>query len=71
MQPQAWDGVVDGAVVTTYGVTVSISSMGSTEVRTIREGEEFDLDAVLKEMRAALAVRNKQTRRAIRAERSR
>lgn len=69
--PKAWEGVIDGQVVTTYGAVVSISAMGSTEVRTIREGEEIDPDSIVKELRAALAGRNKRTRAAIRAERAR
>ena len=69
--PKAWDGVRDGQVVTTYGAVVSLSAMGSTETRTIREGEEIDPDAVVKELRTALASRSKRTRAAIRAERAR
>lgn len=69
--PKAWDGVVDDQIVTTYGAVVSISAMGSMEVRTIREGEEIDPDAIVADLRSKLAARNKRTRAAIRAERSR
>lgn len=68
--PKAWDGVVDDQVVTTYGVVVSISAMGSTEVRTLREGEEIDPDAIVSDLRSKLAARNKRTRAAIRSERT-
>ncbi len=68
--PKAWDGVVDGQVVTTYGVTVSLTASGSTEVRTVRESDEVDPTALVASMRTALAARTKATRAAIRRERA-
>ena len=67
--PESYDGVRDGKVVTTYGVRVSLTSTGSTEVRTIRESDTVDASAVVAEMRKALAKRTKTTRAAIRGER--
>lgn len=68
--PKAWDSVVNDAVVTTYGVLVSISAMGSTEVQTIRESDEIDPDSIVERMRANLRLRARRTRAAIRAERA-
>lgn len=79
-RPQAWevygdDGKLvidaDGKIAKTYGVLVSISSTGSTAVRTVRESDDVDPAAVVREMRAELTGRGKATRARIRRERSR
>ncbi len=70
VSPKAWDGAIDGQVVTTYGVTVSLTASGSTEVRTVRESDEVDPTALVASMRTALAARAKTTRAAIRRERT-
>lgn len=64
------DQVVDGQVVTTHDVDVMITAKGATVVRTVRDGEAISPAALVKEMRAELAARNKRTSASIRAERS-
>ncbi|HSR79094.1 MAG TPA: hypothetical protein VLN57_21150 [Xanthobacteraceae bacterium] len=68
--PKSWDDVRGEEVVTTYGVTVSMSSMGSMAVRVVRETDEVDPAALVAEMAKDLKARAKATRAAIRRERS-
>lgn len=69
--PRCCDGVIDDQVVTTYSVLVSVEDMGSMVVRHVREGEAVAPGELVAEMRKELKGRVKETRAAIRAERSR
>jgi hypothetical protein len=70
VRPRSWDRVIAGQVVTSYGVDATLSSMGSTEIVTVRVGELCDPPALVAKMTKELKARVRATKAAIRRERS-